>query len=233
MSLLERVLEAAGADRWPAVRRFTSHLMLDGPLLAPLQGPYSFKEIVAEGDIASRSIRISGFSGAGAQWGFHPDFITIQHDDGAFVSARQPSAPRSFRGHKNEADLVYICGLSIWICLTGPLAMLSEGVQVEELGAWSEHGQNWSRLKVRAPEGALAYARESVMYFSDDGLLRRTDFDLLCGEMIPIVVYSSAHQCFSCLTVPTLHRAVAYEAAEGAPQRTPLLDIEIFDATFD
>ena len=132
MSLLERVLEAAGGDRWPAVRRFTSHLMLDGPLLAPLQGPYSFKEIVAEGDIASRSIRISGFSGAGAQWGFHPDFITIQHDDGAFVSARQPSAPRSFRGHKNEADLVYICGLSIWICLTGPLAMLSEGVSCQE-----------------------------------------------------------------------------------------------------
>jgi hypothetical protein len=71
------------------------------------------------------------------------------------------------------------------------------------------------------------------MYFSDDGLLRRTDFDLVCGETLPLAAYSSAHQSFSGLTVPTFHRAVRRNAACGASRKMSLLDIEIFDATFD
>ena len=233
MSLLERAYEAAGGARWSALRHFTGYLMLDGSLVAPLKGPLSLKEIVAEGDVARRSIRISGFSDGCGAWGFHPDFITIQHDDGAFVGARREVAPRAFRSPKDEAELVYLCGLSIWCCMTAPLAMQGADVQAEDLGAWSEHGQTWRRLKVRGAKGALAYARECVMYFSDDGLLRRTDFDLACGETIPIAAYSSAHQSFSGLTVPTLHRAVKRGASGHSPGGAPLLDVEIFDAAFD
>ncbi len=69
------------------------------------------------------------------------------------------------------------------------------------------------------------------MYFDEAGMLRRTDFDLVCGETVPIVNYSSAHESFSGLTVPTLHRALQRAAPEGARER-PLLDIEIFDVAF-
>ena len=131
MSLRDRVFEAAGGARWSSLRHFTSHLMLDGSLVEPLKGPHSLKEIVAEGDIVSRSIRISGFSDAGGVWGFYPDFVTIQHDDGAFVGARREAAPRPFRTPKDEAELVYLCGLSIWSCMTAPLAMLGEDARAE------------------------------------------------------------------------------------------------------
>lgn len=207
--------------------------MLDGSLVAPLEGRHSFKEIVAEGDLISRSIRISGFSEAGGAWGFYPDFVTIRRDDGAFVGVRREAAPRPFRSPKDEFELVYLCGLSIWSCLTAPLFMLGDGVQAEELGAWSEHGQTWQRLKVRPPEGALAYARDAVMYFDDDGLLRRTDFDVVCGDTIRLAVYSWAHQAFSGLTVPTLHRTVRRAASGAALENRPVLDVEIFDAAFD
>jgi hypothetical protein len=86
---------------------------------------------------------------------------------------------------------------------------------------------------VRLPESAVAYTRASVMHFSDDGLLKRTDFDLVCGETLPLAAYSSAHQSFSGLTVPTLHRAVRRNAAGCASRKMSLLDIEIFDAAFD
>ena len=233
MSLRDEVFEVAGGARWTALRHFTSHLMLDGSLVEPLEGPHSLKEIVAEGDLVSRSIRISGFSDAGGAWGFHPDFVTIQHDDGAFVGARRDAAPRPFRNPKDEAELVYLCGLSIWSCMTTPLAMLADDVHAEELGAWSERGETWRRLWVRAPEGALAYAREAVMYFGGDGLLRRTDFDIVCGDTIRLVAYSSAHQSFSGLTVPTLHRTVRRTASGEALERRSVLDIEIFDIAFD
>lgn len=233
MSLRDKVLEAAGGARWGTLRRFTSHLMLHGSLVAPLEAAHSLKEIVAEGDLASRSIRISGFSDAGGAWGFYPDFVTIQQDDGAFIGTPREAAPRPFQTPKDEAELVYLCGLSIWSCMTAPILLLGADTVAEELGGWSEHGQALHRLKVNAAQGALAYSREAVMYFDDDGLLRRTDFDVTCGETLPLAAYSSAHQSFSGLTMPTLHRVVRRAPSGGPPQGRPVLDIEIFDAVFD
>jgi hypothetical protein len=233
MTLRERAYEAAGWSRWTRVRHFTCHLMLEGSLVEPLGALYSLKEIVAEGDLASRSIRMSGFSDAGGAWGFHPDFVTIQHDDGGFLGARREAAPRRFRHPKDEAELVYLCGLSIWCCMTAPLVMLGSDSQTEDLGAWSEHGQTWRRLGVRTAEGALACAREAVMHFGDDGLLRRTDFEVDCGEMLRLVAYASAHQSFSGVILPTLHRVLRHASSGAALERHPVLDIEIFDAAFD
>jgi hypothetical protein len=233
MTLLERAYEAAGGSRWTRFRHFTGHLMLDGSLVEPLEGPYCLKEIVAEGDLASRSIRMSGFSDAGGAWGFHPDFVTIQHDDGGFQGARREPAPRRFRHPKDEAELVYLCGLSIWCCMTSPLVMLGSDCQTDELEPWSERGQTWRRLRVRTPEGALTCAREAVMYFGDDGLLRRTDFDVDCGETLSLSAYSSAHQSFSGVILPTLHRALRRASSGAAIEKRPVLDIEIFDAAFD
>ncbi|HSZ50592.1 MAG TPA: hypothetical protein VK801_03400, partial [Caulobacteraceae bacterium] len=62
---------------------------------------------------------------------------------------------------------------------------------------------------------------------------RRTDFDIVCGEATPLVAYASAHQSFSGLTIPTLHRIVKRPPSGAPPQRNPVLDVEIFDAAFD
>jgi len=232
MSLRERVLEAAGGRRWATLRHFTGHLMLNGSLVEPLARGQSLKEIVAEGNLVRRSIRISGFSEGGA-WGFSPEFVTIQRHDGAFVGAGRAAAPRVFESPKDEPEMVYLCGLSIWNCMTAPAGLLGLGAQTEELGAWSEHGETWERMKVTAPEGALAYSREAVMYFGEDGLIRRTDFDVQCGQLLRLTDYASAHQAFSGVTMPTLHRIVSREAPDGGRHSPPLLDMEVFDAVFD
>lgn len=70
------------------------------------------------------------------------------------------------------------------------------------------------------------------MYFNENGLLRRADLDLMCGEMNPSAIYCSAHRSFSGLTLPTLHGGVMRDAAVGASKKTSLLVIEIFGATF-
>jgi hypothetical protein len=232
MSLLEKAVHAAGGERWSALSHFTTYVTLKGSLVRPLRLSHPLGEIVAEGDLALGSMRIAGFSQARWEWGFHPDFVTIQRDDGSFVGTRCEAAPRPFHHPKDEAELVYLCGLSIWSCITAPMAMLGSGAQFEELGAWSERDENWWRLAVTVPEGVLAYARQAVMYFGDDGLLRRTDFDVECGERFGLVVYSSAYESFSGLTMPTLYRAVRGQAAERPVNPRPVLDVEIFDAVF-
>jgi hypothetical protein len=233
MSLREEAYEAAGGARWTRLRHFTCHLMLDGSLVDPLKGPHSLKELIAIGEVSNRSLRISGFSDRRGAWSFHPDFVTIQHDDGAFTGVRRDVAPRPFHNPKDEAELVYLCGLSVWSCLTAPLTMLGADVSAEELGVWTEHGETWRRLRVRTPKGTLAYSHEAVMYFGGDGLLRRTDFDISCGVAMRLVAYSSAHQSFCGLTVPTLHRAIRRPLSKQAPKRRPVLDVEIFDLHFD
>jgi hypothetical protein len=46
-------------------------------------------------------------------------------------SARAARSPRG-RSAKDEAEPVYLCGLSIWSCMTAPLALGGE-VQAQEL----------------------------------------------------------------------------------------------------
>ena len=113
MSLMERAFEAAGGARWSSLRRFTTHLLLDGAAVRPLQQPHSLKAIVAEGDLESRSIRISGFSDAGGAWGFFPDFVTIQRDDGAFVGACR-YAPLGYRSAGPTRASLY-AGAASWL----------------------------------------------------------------------------------------------------------------------
>jgi len=234
MSLMDRVREAAGGRaRWAGLRHFTAHLLLDGALVERFEQRPSLKEIVVEGDIERRSMRISGFSPAGACWGFHPNFVTIQRDDGGLRGTRREIAPHALATPQDEAELVYLCGLAIWTCLTAPVVLLDDAAHAEDLGAWPEHGQTWQRLKVSMPEGALAFGREAVLYFGEDGLLRRTDFDAVCGDATQLVVNASAHQAFCGLTLPTLHRIVRGPGLAAPQKRQPILDLEIFDAAFD
>ncbi len=228
-SLRDRVLEAAGAGQLALLRRFTGHFLLAGSLVEPLVRRHSLKEIIAKGDLKTRSVRISGFSNSVGAWGFSPQFVTIQSDDGGVLGARQ----KAFEVPRCDADRVYFCGLSIWTCITSPSGLLGPNTQTTELGAVCEDGETLWRLKAKAPEDVLAYAREVVMYFDADGLLRRTDFDVECGERIELSHYASAHQTFAGLTIPTLHRIVKRVTRDRGLRASPILDIEVFDVTFD
>jgi hypothetical protein len=234
MSLLEQVVEASGGERWGRLRRFTGHLMLGGAMIAGLPGSHSLKEVVVEGDIAAGSVRISGFSAGSLGWLFHPDFVGIQHPEGGFVGVRREVAPMGLhRPPWDEPDLVYLCGLSVWCCMTLPWSLLASGVRVEEGEDWRQGGETWRRLKLTTPVGALDCAREKTLYFDPAGMLRRTDFELDCDGCRPLAIYSSAPQRFSGLTMPTLYRALRRDGAERAPETPTLLDVEIFDAAFD
>ncbi len=74
----------------------------------------------------------------------------------------------------------------------------------------------------------MACGRELVMNFSNDRLLRRIDFDLMRGEMIPRAMSSSVHHSFSGVTVPSLQRTVKRNTAAASP-----IGGHWFNATFD
>ena len=66
--------------------------------------------------------------------------------------------------------------------------------------------------------------------FNSEGLQRRTDHDLLGRK---VAHYSWAHQSFGGIVLPTLRRSLALEPNGTITTKPALLDVEIFDASFE
>jgi hypothetical protein len=231
MALIDRVRNATGGPLWDALSRFRGYVAIKGAAVAQLQKIYSLQEIVAEGDIAAPSVRMSGFAEA-TDWCVHPEFVAVRNGDGRFLGARRPS-DGGFPDAVGALEEIYLCGLGVWMCMTAPLTLLSTDAVFEELEDWVENGEQWQRLKVAAPACGLAPARVKILYFDREWMMRRADCDSLRYEGDSMTVYCSAFQSFAGLTLPTLYRALRRSAGGRIVKRPPCLDIEIFDATYN
>jgi hypothetical protein len=230
VSLLDRVRDATGGDLWSSVNRFRGYVGVKGLAVAQLQQAYSLGEVVAEGNIAAASVRMSGFAQA-TDWCVYPEFVAIRHGDGRFLGVRRPKEG-CFRCMEGALEQIYLCGVSVWMCMTAPLIFLNSEAAFEELDDWVSGGQTLQRLKVFAPPHGLAPARETIMYFDRDGLVHRVDFDSRRYDGDSVTIYSSAHCAMGSLTLPTLYRALRRSPDGKIINQPPLLDIEIFDATY-
>ena len=130
----------------------------------------------------------------------------------------------------DDLHLVFFCGFSIWNYLTTPFLLARPDVTVEELSPWKENDQTWRRLRALFPPDIVTSSPEQIFYFDENSLQRRADHDLLGTR---VAHYSWAHQAFCDIVVPTLRRSLAVRP-DGTAAPTPiLLDVEVFEATFD
>ena len=83
------------------------------------------------------------------------------------------------------------------------------------------------------PARVVTHATVQTFFFDRDGLLRRLDYPAAHADRTQIAQMFSGHQRFSGILVPTLCRLLTV-GADGVPiAKPPLLDVEIFDATFE
>jgi len=66
----------------------------------------------------------------------------------------------------------------MWTDLTQPFTFALPGFQTSELPPWDEAGQRWRRLSVVWPSNLATHSTEQTLYFDDDGLLARRDYDV-------------------------------------------------------
>ena len=235
MALLDDAIEASGGlARWNSVSRFTLHLSIGGALLSSAGHADDFKDVIAEGSTRSQSVRFTGITGGEQCGSFQPDAITIESLDGQVLRTwSRPKLAFSENAKHPLADdlhLVFFCGVAVWNYLTTPFLLARPDVVVEELSPWRENAELWRRLRAQFPPDLLTPAPEQIFYFDDQALQRRTDHDLLGTK---VAHYSWAHQAFCGIVVPTLRRAQVLQADGTVIARPVMIDVEIFDASFE
>jgi hypothetical protein len=235
MTLLEDALNASGGmDRWQQLKRFTVHMSIDGALLARKGKAGLLKDVVAEGSTHTQSLRFMGFTAPDKCGVYRPDQVAIEALNGDPLQVR--SNPRAaFLGHTDrtpwdDLHLAYFCGFTIWNYLTTPFLLTHPGVTIEELPTWREGGEPWRRLRAVFPDPIVTHSPEQIFYFDDEGLQRRLDYRTAAAE---IAHYSSAHQEFSGIVLPTLRRSLRLDTDGAVITKPASVNIEIFDASFE
>jgi hypothetical protein len=235
MALLYDAIEASGGlERWNKLQRFTLHLSITGTLFFRIGRPRQFNDLIAEGSTRTQSVRFTGLTRGEKRGSYQPDVVTIENLDGQILRTwLNPSLDFLYHASDPLADdlhLVFFCGFSIWNYLTTPFLLARPNVTVEELSPWTETDQTWRRLRAVFPPEIVASSPEQIFYFDENSLQRRSDHDLLGTKSAH---YSWEHQTFCDIVVPTRRRSLAQRPDGSAIAKPILLDVQIFDATFE
>ena len=236
MALLDEVIEAGGGlTRWSGLNRFALQLSIGGSLLSRADPSVRFKEIAGQGCLRNPLVRLTGITGVGQSGVYRPDCVTIESPDGDVIRTwRDPH--KSLLHDEKEIPfddityLVFLSGYCTWNYLTLPFTLAGPDVKVEELPPWRDRDQLWRRLRAAFPPSAVTQAHTQTFYFDEARLLRRTDHTLFGSK---VADYSWAHQEFGGIVVPTLRRTRALAADDTDIARLSLIEVEIFDASFE
>lgn len=183
------------------------------------------RELAAQGSTQVPSLQITGFPAFDKRGVYQAHRVTIATPAGALVESRDQ--PRS------AFPKVYLCGISIWNCLTAPFLLATPDTTIKEIGPGQERGETWQRLTALFLAGAGTMAREQTFYFDQDGLQRRIDYAALDQRNAVTAQYSWAHQQFSGIVVPTFHCGLILDPDGSVLRCPPRVDVEIFDVSFE
>ncbi len=177
------------------------------------------------------------FGAADRHSAFTPERVAIETADRTVLEALdQPRA--SFAGHTLETpwstlQLAYFVGTAMWTYLTQPFTFTLPGFQTSELEPWDEAGQHWRRLRVTWPSYLATHSTEQTLYFNDNGLLARHDYDVEISGGASAAHYVSDYGDVAGIMLPTKHR-IFPRTPDGQSLTEPLIvSIDLSEIVFE
>jgi hypothetical protein len=215
--LLDLAIEAhGGLSRWREVEGIDFHMTVGGPLWAMKGHAAGLKDVAVRVSAHRPEVAIKPFGDQAATGHFRPDAVWLETPaDGIAYALSDPHA--SFDGHElttpwTELQALYFISYAVWNYMALPFLLVEPGFETEELSGHSGFGNTWRRLRVRFPAHVPAHSREQILYFSEDGLLRRLDYSVDIAQQAPAAHYCFDHAEVGGLVIPTLRRAVSRSA---------------------
>jgi hypothetical protein len=235
--LLETVIVAhGGLERWNELDTVSARL-IQGGVLWPFKGQAGvLDDVVVTASLHEERVSHRPFGAADRHSSFTPERVAIETGDGAVVEALdQPRT--SFAGHAPETpwsmlQLAYFVGTAMWTYLTQPFTFTLPGFETSELEPWDEAGQRRRRLHVTWPSYLATHSTEQTLYFDEDGLLARHDYDVEINAGNPAAHYVSDYDEVAGIKLPTKHR-IFPRAPDGQSLPEPLfVSIDLSEITF-
>ena len=120
----------------------------------------------------------------------------------------------------------------MWTYLTQPFTFAMPGFQTSELEPCDEAGQHWRRLRVIWPSYLATHRTEQTLYFDDDGLLARHDYDVEISGGTSAAHYVSDYDEVAGIRLPTKHR-IFPRTPDGQALAEPLVvSIDLSEIAF-
>jgi hypothetical protein len=119
-------------------------------------------------------------------------------------------------------QLAYFAGYAMWTYLNIPFLLARPGVESEEVEPWQELGETWRRLKIRFPADIATHSTEQTLYFDQQGLLKRQDYNVEIDGTAGAAHYVYDHKESSGIIFPTKRR-VFRRQPDGRPAPEPLI----------
>jgi hypothetical protein len=235
--LLETVIEAHGRlERWNELESVSARLIQGGALWALKGQAGVLDDVVVAASLHQERVSHRPFGAADRHSSFTPERVAIQSGDGTDIEALdRPRA--SFAGHTPETrwstlQLAYFVGAAMWTYLTQPFNFTMPGFQTSELEPWEEGGQHWRRLRVSWPSYLATHSTEQTLYFGDDGLLARHDYDVEISGGTSAAHYVSDYDEVEGIRLPTKHR-IYPRTPDGQSLAEPLVvSIDLSEIAF-
>lgn len=225
--LLETAIGAhGGLERWNELDSVSARLIQGGALWALKGQAGVLDDVVVTASLHQERVSHRPFGAPDRHSSFTPERVAIESDDGTVLEALdQPRA--SFAGHTPETpwstlQLAYFVGAAMWTYLTQPFAFTMPGFRTSELEPWEEAGQRWRRLRVSWPSYLATHSTEQTLYFDDDGLLARHDYDVEISGGTSATHYVSVYDEVAGIKLPTTHR-IFLRTPEGRSLAEPLI----------
>src|SRR5260370_27378872 len=230
--LAKLTIEAhGGLERW---KRFTTLSVhgLNGGLLWGAKGKAGvLDDVTVTVDLHDEKVSHWPFGSADRRSRFEPQRVALENANGQVLEELlQPRS--SFQGHTLETpwsdlQLAYFVGCAMWTYLNTPFLLVRPGVESEEIEPWQEAGETWRRLRVHFPADIATHSTEQTLYFDQQGLLKRHDYDVEISGGTPAAHYVSDLKQFSGIVFPTKRRIFPRQPDGRSPAQPFVLPIHL------
>jgi len=200
-----------GLDRWKRFTMLSVHGINGGMLWGAKGKAGVLDDATITVDLRSERVSHWPFGSPDRRSRFAPQRVALENAKDGKVIEELLQPRSSFKGHTLETpwsdlQLAYFAGCAMWTYLNTPFLLGRPGVDSEELEPWQEADETWRRLKVRFPGDIATHSTEQTLYFDQQGLLKRHDYDVEISGGIPAAHYVSDLKEFSGVLFPTKRR---------------------------
>lgn len=182
IKLLDEVLDAhGGLDRWKKYSGLASSIVTGGRLW-PLKGvDLGDKPRRVKTEFTRQWMQVSPFGQPDWTMTWTPQYLKVTDASGNLIGERDDPRNAFDRGYEAPWDplnLAYFNGYAMWTYHAGPFIFAEPGYEVQEIDTIMHEGERLRGLAVTFPEHIHSHTRRQRFYFTDDGLLRRHDYEV-------------------------------------------------------